>query len=166
MSLAHAEDNGIFDQREAKVAKWQSVYVDVCRTSGSYGGVPSSLNESAIGYMQVKGKFGYGIRLTSMGDSSGNSLKMLQTVASIRPDWDLTAEPSLELAFGTVDLTGSAQNTGLGTSASAGLRVEIYKSTTFSTGAVIRENFLNTNAPGIGNSILQSVGLTFSVNIY
>jgi hypothetical protein len=158
-----ASHAGVFDQKESQTAKWSRLYMMYGRATGGYGADPVSLNLNSIGFKNMRGQFGYGAEYLVLY-RDGSKIETTNAVMSIRPDWNLEAEPSLLLSYGMATLSGSEPSReGKGTVSSIGLSLDLLKGPFYSTSLGLQNIYLNSDAMAVRQTMFQSV--TFSLNL-
>lgn len=157
---------GVFEQSSGNTPKWSRYYLKMGRANGDFGSSSESFSVNYLGYKKMRGKFAYGAELGYLY-AAGNKITTAAATMSLRPDWDLEVEPSLDLGFGTADLSGSTSDkSGNGTIASFGFSIDLIKGPFFSTTLGYSNSSLKTNATSVKSSSIQSVTFTVNIDLY
>jgi hypothetical protein len=165
VALYPARSNaGVFDQKPAETPKWSRFYIQFGRATGDFGSEAKTFNDNTFGYKRIMGKFSYGGEYETLY-SGGSKIEILSATMSLRPDWALGAEPSLNVSYGTAELTSDSdpRNVGRGTTSSIGLSLDLIKGPFYSTSLSAQHLFLNSDASAVKSMTLQTV--TFSINV-
>ena len=163
ISGANFAEAGVFDQKDGQTPKWSRVYLRFGRATGNYGDEAKSLSLSSVGYKQMRGQFGYGAEYSYLF-ADGTKIETQSVVMSMRPDWNLEAEPSLFVSYGLANASSPiVSKEGKGSAFTVGLSLDLFKGPFYSTSLGFQNTSLKTDAPTAPNSSFQTV--TFSVNV-
>jgi hypothetical protein len=156
----------VWDQKGSDTPKWSRAYVELGRSTGDYGGTGESFSVNYLGFKQMRGRFSYGVE-TGFISCNGDKVSSTNATMSLRPDWTLDAEPSLDFSYGLADLSGPAPGrSGSGTIASVGISLDVFKISAFSVTASAKSSFLSSDAPAVKSANFQAVTMSLNFNIY
>lgn len=150
----------LFAQKNETTAKWSRLYARFGKATGEIGEKAQTLNLNALGYLQMRGKFGYGLEYLTI-QSKEQKLESTLAVMTLRPDWNLEAEPSVFVAYGLTSLKGDLG--GDGSVLVYGLTLDFIKGAFYSTSIGIQNSSFKTNSNTCTSCSFQSV--TFSLNL-
>jgi hypothetical protein len=158
--------SALFEQKANETAKWSRIYAKFGRATGEFGDISESFNANFIGYKQMRGMFGYGAE-TGFLFANGDKISSLSATMSFRPDWNLDAEPSFDLSYGTADLSSSTtEKNGHGTISSIGVSLDVIKGKFYSTTLGVANYTLKSDAQSVKATSFQSVTMSLNFDLY
>jgi hypothetical protein len=166
LSSTKAKASGVFSQTEKDTPKWSRLYAQFGRATGEYGISPQTFSVNYIGYKQMRGMFSYGGKFGYLYGHD-DKLSTIEATLSLRPDWNLEAQPAIDVSYGTAQLTGAhAEKNGQGTMSSLGVSLDLIKGKAYSTSLGAAEMFLNSDSAIVKSTQFQSVTISLNFDIY